>query len=132
MPAALHFFFFFCFSAYSFPIRMASTAFWTWRRFSASSKISSACCSKTAEEISSPRWAGRQWCTVYVSLSEVSTYSPPSEGFGSRIVSAFADGWQNFVDGVQQLAVTLAGAWPVVVIAAAVAAGVVVWKKKKK
>ena len=71
-------------------------------------------------------------CTVYVSLSEVSTYSPPSEGFGSRIVSAFADGWQNFVDGVQQLAVTLAGAWPVVVIAAAVAAGVVVWKKKKK
>ena len=42
-------------------------------------------------------------CTVYVSLSEVSTYSPPSEGFGSRIASAFADGWQNFVDGVQQL-----------------------------
>ena len=71
-------------------------------------------------------------CTVYVSLSEVSTYSPPSEGFDSRIASAFADGWQNFVDGVQQLAVTLAGAWPVVVIAAAVAAGVVVWKKKKK
>lgn len=71
-------------------------------------------------------------CTVYVSLSEVSTYSPPSEGFGSRIAGAFADGWQNFVDGVQQLAVTLAGAWPVVVIAAAVAAGVVVWKKKKK
>ena len=71
-------------------------------------------------------------CTVYVSLSEVSTYSPPSEGFGSRIASAFADGWQNFVDGVQQLAVTLAGAWPVVVIAVAVAAGVVVWKKKKK
>ena len=71
-------------------------------------------------------------CTVYVSLSEVSTYSPPSEGFGSRIASAFADGWQNFVDGVQQLVVTLAGAWPVVVIAAAVAAGVVVWKKKKK
>ena len=71
-------------------------------------------------------------CTVYVSLSEVSTYSPPSEGFGSRIASASADGWQNFVDGVQQLAVTLAGAWPVVVIAAAVAAGVVGWKKKEK
>lgn len=71
-------------------------------------------------------------CTVYVSLSEVSTYSPPSEGFGSRIASAFASGWQNFVDGVQQLAVTLAGAWPVVVLAAAVIAGVVIWKKKKK
>ncbi|SCJ64202.1 Uncharacterised protein [uncultured Clostridium sp.] len=36
-------------------------------------------------------------CTVYVSLSEVSTYSPPSEGFGSRFVSALSAGWQNFV-----------------------------------
>ena len=41
----------------------ASTAFWTWRRFSASSKISSACCSNRAVEISSPRWAGRQCST---------------------------------------------------------------------
>ena len=40
--------------------RMDSTAFWTWRRFSASVKISSAWSSKTALEISSPRWAGRQ------------------------------------------------------------------------
>ena len=32
-------------------------------------------------------------CTVYVSLSEVSTYSPPSEGFGSRFVSALSAGW---------------------------------------
>ena len=32
--------------------RMASTAFCTCRRFSASSKISGACCSNTAEEIS--------------------------------------------------------------------------------
>ena len=71
-------------------------------------------------------------CTVYVSLSEVSTYSPPSEGFGSRIVSAFSDGWQNFVNGVQRLAVALAGAWPVVVLAAAVCGGVVFWRKKRK
>ena len=71
-------------------------------------------------------------CTVYVSLSEVSTYSPPSEGFGSRFVSALSAGWQNFAQGVQQLAVFLAGAWPVVVIAAAACAGFVVWKKKKK
>ena len=35
-------------------------------------------------------------CTVYVSLSEVSTYSPPSEGFGDRFVSALSAGWQNF------------------------------------
>ena len=39
----------FCFY---FPARrMASTAFCTCRRFSASSKISGACCSNTAEEI---------------------------------------------------------------------------------
>ena len=71
-------------------------------------------------------------CTVYVNLSEVKTYSPPSEGFGSRIASAFADGWQNFVDGVQQLAVTLAGAWPVVLVVAAAAAGFAVWHKKRR
>ena len=62
-------------------------------------------------------------CTVYVSLSEVKTYSPPSESFVSRMADAFASGWQNFAQGVQQLAVFLAGAWPVVVIAAAVAVG---------
>ena len=71
-------------------------------------------------------------CTVYGSLSEVSTYSPPSEGFGSRFVSALSAGWQNFVGGLQQVIVALAGAWPVVVIAAAACAGFVVWKKKKK
>ena len=71
-------------------------------------------------------------CTVYVSLSEVKTYSPPSESFVSRMADAFASGWQNFAQGVQQLAVFLAGAWPVVVIAAAVAGGVAVWRKKRK
>ena len=71
-------------------------------------------------------------CTVYVSLSEVKTYSPPSEGFVSRLADAFASGWQNFAQGVQQMAVFLAGAWPVVVIAAAVAGGVAVWRKKRK
>jgi hypothetical protein len=71
-------------------------------------------------------------CTVCVSLSEVKTYSPPSEGFVSRMADAFASGWQNFAQGVQQLAVFLAGAWPVVVIAAAVAGGVAVWRKKRK
>ena len=71
-------------------------------------------------------------CTVCVSLSEVKTYSPPSESFVSRMADAFASGWQNFAQGVQQLAVFLAGAWPVVVIAAAVAGGVAVWRKKRK
>ena len=71
-------------------------------------------------------------CTVYVGLSEVKTYSPTGDNFGSRVNSAFAEGWQNFVNGVQQLAVSLAGAWPVVVLAAAAVAGVAVWRKRKK
>ena len=46
------------------PISRYKTAFWAWRRFSASSKISSACFSKVSAEISSPLWAGRQCCTM--------------------------------------------------------------------
>ncbi len=46
------------------PISWTSTAFWACRRFSASSKISSACFSKVSSVISSPRWAGRQCCTM--------------------------------------------------------------------
>ena len=74
-----------------------------------------------------------QQCTVYVDLNEVQSYSPPSEGFGSRIASAFAEGWQNFVQGAQRLAVSLAGAWPaVVLLAAAVAVALRLRKKKTK
>lgn len=42
------------------PMSLTMTAFCTCRRFSASSKISSACASKTFSVISSSRWAGRQ------------------------------------------------------------------------
>ncbi len=52
---------------YSFISRYI-TAFWAWRRFSASSKISSAWASKTSAVISSPRWAGRQCCTMQPGL----------------------------------------------------------------
>ena len=74
-----------------------------------------------------------QQCTVYIDLSEVQTYTPTSEGFFSRVGTAFAEGWANFVNGIQQLAVNLAGAWPVVVLlVAAVAGGVTFWRKKRK
>ena len=73
-----------------------------------------------------------QQCTVYVNLSEVQTYTPTNEGFFARVGTAFAEGWSNFVSGVQQLAVSLAGAWPVVVLAAAAAAGVFFWRKKHR
>ena len=72
-----------------------------------------------------------QECTVYINLNEVQTYTPTEEGFVSRIGTAFAEGWSNFVRGVQQLAVSLASAWPVVVIVAAIA-GVVFWKKHRR
>ena len=71
-------------------------------------------------------------CTVYVSLSEVSTYSPPRESFGSRFVSALASGWQNFVSGAQRVLVALAGAWPLVVLAAAAGAWFAFRKKKHR
>ena len=73
-----------------------------------------------------------QQCTVYVNLSEVQNYTPTDESFFGRIGTAFAQGWSNFVDGLQQLAVWLAGAWPVVLVVAAAAAGFAVWRKKRK
>ena len=73
-----------------------------------------------------------QQCTVYVNLSEVQTYTPTNEGFFARVGTAFAEGWSNFVSGLQQLAVSLAGAWPVVVLVIAVAAGVLFWRKKHR
>ena len=71
-------------------------------------------------------------CTVYINLNEVQTYTPANENFVSRIGTAFAQGWSNFVGGLQQLAVTLAGAWPVVVLVLAAGAGAFVWRKKRK
>lgn len=74
-----------------------------------------------------------QQCTVYVNLNEVQAYTPGEEdGFAARIGTAFSEGWSNFVNGLQQLAVTLAAAWPVVVLVLAVGAGAFVWHKKHK
>ena len=71
-------------------------------------------------------------CTVYVNLSEVQNYTPTDESFLGSVGAAFAQGWSNFVNGLQQLAVWLAGAWPVVLVVAAAAAGFAVWRKKRK
>ena len=79
-------------------------------------------------------WYGNQvqQCTVYVNLSEVQNYTPTDESFLGSVGAAFAQGWSNFVNGLQQLAVWLAGAWPVVLVVAAAAAGFAVWRKKRK
>ena len=73
-----------------------------------------------------------QQCTVYVNLNEVQNYPPTDESFLGSVGAAFAQGWSNFVNGLQQLAVWLAGAWPVVLVVAAAAAGFAVWRKKRK
>ena len=73
-----------------------------------------------------------QQCTVYVNLSEVQNYTPTDESFLGSVGAAFAQGWSNFVNGLQQLAVWLAGAWPVVLVVVAAAAGFAVWRKKRK
>ena len=70
-------------------------------------------------------------CTVYITLNEVQTYSPPSESFGSRISTAFTDGWKAFVDGAKQLAVWLIYIWPAAVLVLAAAAAVFFWRKKR-
>ena len=57
-------------------------------------------------------------CTVYISLDEVQTYTPVDESFASRLRNALLDGWANFTDGVQNLAVIIVGCWPAIVIGA--------------
>ncbi len=73
-----------------------------------------------------------QQCTVYVNLNEVQNCTPTDESFLGSVGAAFAQGWSNFVNGLQQLAVWLAGAWPVVLVVVAAAAGFAVWRKKRK
>ena len=71
-----------------------------------------------------------QQCTVYIDLNEVQTYTPADEGFFSRIGTAFASGWGNFVSSLQQLVVALASVWPLAVLACAAVAVALAWRKK--
>ena len=71
-------------------------------------------------------------CTVYVTLNEVTTYSPETESFGARLAAALGNGWQAFISGLQQLAVGILYHLPaLVLLGAAVAAGVLWYRRKK-
>lgn len=71
-------------------------------------------------------------CTVYIDLREVQNYSPTTESFGSRIASAFGEGWEAFVAGAQDLSVNLIYAWPVVLLlAVAAVTALVVYRRRK-
>lgn len=64
------------------------------------------------------------YATVTISLSEVyklSNVEEPASGFLSRVGTAFASGWRNFVGAVESFAVTLAYGWVWVLVLAAVA-----------
>lgn len=75
------------------------------------------------------------YATVHVSLSEVYKLSSVEEvpgSFGSRMAAAFGDGWNNFLDGMEDLVVTLAYGWVWLIILAVVIVIVVRVVRKRK
>ena len=77
------------------------------------------------------------YSTVNIYLSEVyklSNVEEPATTFVSRLGAAFSGGWQNFVDGMEDLAVGLAYSWMWLVLLAviAVAAAALVRKRMRK
>ncbi len=77
------------------------------------------------------------FATVTVSLREVyklSNVEEPADSFGSRMGAAFSGGWTAFVDGLENVAVTLAYGWMWVLVLAVVIVVVVriIRKRRKK
>ena len=79
------------------------------------------------------------YATVYIYLSEVyklSNVEEVPENFGSRLSNAFTNGWANFVDGVEDMLVSMAYSWMQLLIFAAVVVVVVIcllrWRRKRK
>ena len=71
-------------------------------------------------------------CTVTIYLNEVKTYTPSEESFAGRLAGAFGEGWSAFLEGVQDLAVFLASAWPVVILLAGAAGGFFGWRRFRR
>ena len=72
------------------------------------------------------------YSTIHVSLREVARLSnveEPVVGFGAQLAAALANGWRNFVDGMQDFAIGLAYSWMWVLVLIAVV--VVVGRKLK-
>ena len=76
------------------------------------------------------------YSTVNIFLEEVYKLSNVEEApttFASRLSGAFGDGWQNFVDGMEDLAVGLAYSWMwLALLAVILAAAVVLLRKRRK
>lgn len=71
-------------------------------------------------------------CTVYISLEEVQTYTPVQATFGERLADALGSGWQNFVEGTQQLFFALLAIWPFLILAAAVLSAVLLFRRRRR
>jgi hypothetical protein len=59
------------------------------------------------------------YATVYISLQEVyklSNVEETPDSYGSRLGSAFAGGWRDFVDGLEDVTVALAYGWMWVIL----------------
>lgn len=73
------------------------------------------------------------YSTVRLSLEEVREYTPePDPGFGTRIATAFRDGWEGFVEFLQDFAVWFVGALPALILAALVIWGLVALIRGRK
>ena len=72
------------------------------------------------------------YCTVSVSISEVTVYTAPRDSFGSRIGAAFAGMWEGFVEFLQNASVMLIYAIPYLISAAIIIIAVKFLKKKMR
>ena len=79
------------------------------------------------------------YSTVTLTVNEVIHYTEGAENnsFGSRLGAAFKDGWTDFVSGVQEFIIGLAGALPFLLLLAVIATVIVLvivtaTKKKKR
>lgn len=74
------------------------------------------------------------YATVYIYLNEVYKLSNVEEvpqGFGSRMTVAFANGWDDFVDGTEDLLVSMAYSWmQLLIFAVVVVVAVVILRRQ--
>lgn len=73
------------------------------------------------------------YSTVTISLDEVvvlSNVETPQAGFGARMASAFRDGWQGFLTGLEVIATVFAYTWMWLLLIGAVVVGIVLLARR--
>lgn len=73
------------------------------------------------------------YSTVTIYLNEVKVYEPePDPTYGTRLGTAFTDGWNGFVKGLGNILIALAYSWLWLLLAAAVVAVVLLLTRRKR